>query len=366
MRDGVEHSDRVGMQTAAGAVTLYLAVGNLRGLTLCDGARRIAPLATAPWVDDGAEGLPEDLAPVERHLAGDFFCAPFGASDVEPAPPHGWPANSAWTVTWSDAARIEAVLARPVMGAEIRKRLTQSPEAPLLMQEHWISGGEGALTVAHHPMVRLSGAGRFATSPKQRALTPEAPLEPGRNRLATGMATAEWTSVPGADGGAVDLRDLPIGTAHEDFVTLVEASDSPLGWSAITRVEEDDIIFFLKDPAVLPVTMLWHSNGGRDYAPWNGRHRGVLGVEDGCAAGVAGHRAALGETAVSALGVPTALPLGPGKTHRIAHVIGAIARPTAWTTVTDIRIADGALIISGDAGPPRRLPFPTGFFARKA
>ena len=47
----------------------------------------------------------------------------------------------------------------------------------------------------------------------------------------------------------------------------------------------------LKNPAQLPVTMLWFSNGGRSYAPWNGRHRDVLGVEDGCTWSLYGHAA---------------------------------------------------------------------------
>jgi hypothetical protein len=25
---------------------------------------------------------------------------------------------------------------------------------------------------------------------------------------------------------------------------------------------------------------MWHSNGGRHYSPWNGRHRRVIGLED--------------------------------------------------------------------------------------
>jgi len=28
-------------------------------------------------------------------------------------------------------------------------------------------------------------------------------------------------------------------------------------------------------------TLLWHSNGGRDCAPWSGRHRHCPGVEEG-------------------------------------------------------------------------------------
>ena len=44
-------------------------------------------------------------------------------------------------------------------------------------------------------------------------------------------------------------------------------------WSAVARPGGGDMALMLKNPAKLPVTMLWYSNGGRSYAPWNGRHR---------------------------------------------------------------------------------------------
>jgi hypothetical protein len=337
-------------------------LGNIRELRLSHGGRSIAPLHTAEWV--GAPGdLPADLIPVERELAGDFFCAPFGASDVEAAPAHGWPANSRWDLAETQAASLRLVLQRDVQGARIEKRLWLVPDAPILYQEHLVSGGTGGLSVAHHPMVRIAGRARFSCSRKRVVLAAELPLEAGRNRLAAGAAAASLSSVPAAGGGVVDITDLPIADRHEDFVTLVEAEGAALGWSALVRAAEDDVVFVLKDARVLPVTMLWHSNGGRDRAPWKGRHRGVLGIEDGCAAGAAGHTAALAPNPVAAQGVPTALPLAPGRTHRIAHAMGAIARPSGWTRVADIRIEGARCVLTGDDGTTVALMFDAGFFA---
>ena len=62
---------------------------------------------------------------------------------------------------------------------------------------------------------------------------------------------------------------------------LVEAPGSELGWAAAMRDDAADILLSLKNPADFPVTMLWLSNGGRDYPPWNGRNVGVLGIEEG-------------------------------------------------------------------------------------
>lgn len=351
-------------ETACGALALDPAIGNIRQLEFVDGARRIVPLHSAPWLDEAGVQADDSLLPVERSLAGDFFCAPFSTSDVEPSPAHGWSANSPWRAVQAPAGSVGAVLERAVMGARIAKSLSLAEDAPLLYQQHEISGGEGGLPVAHHPMIRLAGAGRLFTSPKRVALTPDVPLEPGRAKLAYPAESADLAAFPGADG-PIDLTRLPIADAHEDFVTLIEAESATLGWTAVLREAEGDIVFFLKDPALLPVTMLWHSNAGRDYAPWNGRHTGVLGIEDGCAPGAGGHAAALRPNAVSAHGVPTTLDLAPGRTHRIAHVIGAIARPEGWGAVTDIRIEDDRLILTGDAGSPRVLPFRAGFMSKE-
>lgn len=335
-------------------------VGNIRALRLSHAGRTFEPLHTAPWLEEGAD-LPADMFPVERYLAGDFFCAPFGASDVQPAPAHGWPANSQWQLTGLAGNSLHLTLVQPVLEARIAKTLSLVADAPILFQEHRIEGGSGQLTVAHHPMIRLAGRARLSCSPKRAVVTDAAPLDPGRNRLAPGTVSAALTAVPAADGGVVDLTRLPIADRHEDFVTLVEAPGATLGWTAVVREVEEDVIFVLKDARILPVTMLWHSNGGRDRAPWNGRHRGVLGIEDGCAAGSGGHAAALAANPVSALGVPTTLALAPGRVHRIAQAVGAISRPRGWSMVQDIRIDAGACILTGDDGTRVALPFAAGF-----
>ena len=59
------------------AVTLDIAAGHLRSLTIERDNRIIEPQHTAPWVDDPAvQGDPE-IPNVLKHLSGDFFCAPF-------------------------------------------------------------------------------------------------------------------------------------------------------------------------------------------------------------------------------------------------------------------------------------------------
>lgn len=358
----MQSSGHIEISTIAGTASVDPTIGQIAGLRLAWDGRVLEPLHFAPWRNDGVTEADASITPVERRLGGDFFCAPFGLSDVEPAPAHGWSANSAWTPLDVDNDTVRLALDRKVMGARIEKTVMLAPDSPVLLQEHIISGGEGQLTFAHHPMVHFQRSARLAVSPKARVMTEGTPLDPGRNRIAAGVDVRELASVPTADGGAIDPCELPIGDQHEDFVIMVEAAGNPLGWSAVLREAEDDIVFVLKDPGVMPVTMFWHSNGGRDGPPWNGSHRNVVGIEDGCAAGAGGHGAALRANPLSSGGTPTALTLAAGTRHVVRHAIGAVPRPAGWRDLAHIALEDGALVFVERGGETLTLPFRSDFF----
>ena len=129
-------------------------------------------------------------------------------------------------------------------------------------------------------MVHIVGGACLRFSAKCCSITPDAPLEPGRHVLDCPARYEDFSVFPGVNG-PVDLTHFPIGTRHEEFVTMVEADLIRRGWTTVPRHAEQDIIVILKDAALLPVTILWMSNCGRDYAPWNGKHINVLGIEDG-------------------------------------------------------------------------------------
>ncbi|MBN9270471.1 MAG: hypothetical protein J0J15_09535, partial [Mesorhizobium sp.] len=300
------------------SVSLDLAVGHIAAMAVKAGGRNLHPLHRAPWIDEPRETLPVDLPDGVLRLSGDFLCAPFSVADVEAAPLHGWPANSPWDLMESAAieggrqARFR--LRRPVMGALVEKILTLRDGHPFLYQEHAFVGGHGAISVAHHAMTVMRDGGRLAFSPKRVAATGPDPLEPdparGRFLLAYPARTHDLGAFPAAAGGTVDLADYSMDRRHEDFVTLVEADHDGPAWTAVARRAEKDLVLVLKNPAELPVTMLWISNGGRDHAPWNGRHRGVLGIEDGRTA--IGHAASIGDNWLKREGVATAFALAPG------------------------------------------------------
>lgn len=309
------------------SVTLDLTVGHIADFAVEADGRVLRPLHRAPWIDE--PDLPGDIKPGLARLSGDFLCAPFSACDVEEGPGHGWPANSPWSVVSSEATadgwRAELRLDRPVMGAAIEKTLTLRDGHPFLYQEHRFIGGHGDLSMAHHVMGAMANGGRVAFSPKRFAMTPPTSLEPdperGRYMLAY-PARAPLEQFPTQDGGETDLRIYRSKDLREDFVILVESDHSGPGWTALAREAEEDMLLVLKNPKAMPITMLWLSNGGRYYAPWNGRHLGVLGIEDGLTA--VGHRESISANKLTEEGVPTSFRLMPGRQARFRHVIGAL------------------------------------------
>ena len=86
------------IEAAGIRLTMDLEVGHIRRLEIERDGRIIKPLHSAPWIDEADIAGDEDIAAGLRFLSGDFFCAPFTASDIEEAPGHGWPANSRWNV----------------------------------------------------------------------------------------------------------------------------------------------------------------------------------------------------------------------------------------------------------------------------
>ncbi|MGP2490599.1 hypothetical protein ACTDI4_03065 [Mesorhizobium sp. PUT5] len=360
--------DRITITAKGISVSVDLAVGHLADLVVEAGERGLRPLHRAPWLDEPPGELPQGLPEGVARLSGDFLCAPFSASDVEAAPLHGWPANSPWDVVESaavaDGWRAVFRLRRKVMGAAVEKTLRLRHGHPFLYQEHAFVGGSGAISVAHHPMTVMREGGRLSFSPKRLAATPEISLEPdpkrGRFALAYPARSADLAAFPTAGGGTTDLRDYAMEPSREDFVTLIEADHAGPGWTAVARRAERDLVLVLKNPAELPVTMLWTSNGGRDYAPWNGRHRGVLGIEDGRTA--IGHAASLGDNWLKREGVATAFALAPDGRVAFRHVIGALPQADGPPPASVAMLPDRLRLETLD-GAVREVPF-DGTFLR--
>lgn len=318
------------------------------------GEQVLRPLHRAPWVASG-ETLPDTLAPIEGKLAGDFFCAPFAEASAEVGI-HGWSANGDWVgnapEVSEDGVTATYHLKQPIMGASLMKRITLRAGHPVVYQTHEFTSGAGRLPVAHHAMIHVPGGAQLSFSKKQFGATPARALETdpqrGRSILKYPQRFDDFSTLTRNDGSLVNNGSFyPLADSHEDLIVLTEAEGARIGWSAAVAAKDGFLFFAVKDASVLPQTVLWMSNGGRDYAPWSGRHRAVLGIEEGAT----GILRAAGDDAQTS----PAITLGARAT--IAYAFGAIAVPAGWTGIADITVSAESITLTDTGGDTRRLPF---------
>jgi len=338
--------------------------GQLDNVCFEIGRGTIRPLHTAPWPPDGHA---DDVPPMLRVLRGDFFCAPFGASDVLPDEdrPHGTPANDIWDPIRVDDAALELELRRPVAGARLRKRVHVRPGEAAVYQEHVFTGGAGALPIGHHAMLRAAEPLRLGFSRWMWGGTPPEPLEPdpqrGTSRLAYPQTFADLAQVRLAAGDTIDLRTFPALERHEDLLMLVRAAQPALAWTAATAPRAGWVWFALRQPRDLRSTVLWMSHGGRRYPPFSGRHTHVIGLEEVTAFFHLGHRASIGPNALTALGYPTAATLRPEAPLCVRYVFGLAATPPGFDAVTALEASAGGVTLADAAGRTAFAPVDTDF-----
>ncbi|WP_226782442.1 hypothetical protein [Oceaniglobus trochenteri] len=341
------------------SATLDLEIGQLHSLVVHRDGRDINPWARVPWADlpDDPARFAPDMPPHLRRMSGDFFCAPFVLDDVEEAPAHGWTAGGRWTLLSDEeiagGRRATFELTRKVAGATVRKVWTLLDDHPFLYQCHRFTGGQGGMPVAHHAMLDLRQGGLLAFSPKRWAETPdtapEAGSDGGRSVLEYPARSTDLTAFP-STLGPVDLTRYPYADTHDDFAMLVDAPEGRYGWATALRPNERDVAMLVKPVTVLPQTMLWMSNGGRPYAPWNGEHLGVLGIEEACSFGAAGRRASSGENALTREGIATAIDLGAAPVVEIRTAMGAL--PSAADAALRMDVGATSIVLSDGTEVP--------------
>jgi hypothetical protein len=177
----------------------------------------------------------------------------------------------------------------------------------------------------------------------------ESPENRGYSCLKTGALFDDLAAVPLAAGGTTDVSVYPARRGFDDLVMLTADATLPFAWTAVTFPAQRYVYFALRDPRVLRHTILWISNGGRHYAPWNGRHTGVLGIEDTTSYFHYGLAESAKPNPLSRAGHPTTLALSPKKPTVVDYVIGVAAIPEKFDRVRDLVPAgDGLDLIAAN------------------
>jgi hypothetical protein len=146
-----------------------------------------------------------------------------------------------------------------------------APGHPFVYQRHVFVGGEGRVTFANHANISVKGGAHIRTSPKHPLGDAEDPAGRATQRAGAphSVCPAQATDPARVSGAGRSGRshDLPLERrGREDFVVGIEAKGHAVfGWTAVSRIGAGDLYLSLRDPRRVPMTMLWHSNGGRDY-----------------------------------------------------------------------------------------------------
>lgn len=241
-----------------------------------------SPLHTAPWVNSPTEKVDGRLG----NLQGDFFCCPFGGNG-EPVdglqhPLHGFCAHEEW-VQLDRAGAFKFAKGDLI----ILKEVVPGQDHPAIYQKHTLSG-KGKVCYGQHVMLQTGGQGvTWWTSPFHHGqVFPdvfEGAETQGRQSLQPGGRFKRLDWVPGQGGKCHDISRRPHTRGTEDLCQIFQLPGSQFAWHAALYPGSPSRLWVsIKSVKTLPSTVIWMSEGGRDYAPWSGRHTGVLALEDTC------------------------------------------------------------------------------------
>jgi hypothetical protein len=348
--------------------------GHLAPVRFRLGKRWVQPFDIAPWAQEKlAPGTPQVL----RVMRGDFFCLPFGGNETpyqgEKHAPHGETANARWTLESSTPHQLHVSIKTTVRKGRVDKIIKLIPGHTALYSQHVISGMKGPMSFGHHAILRVpeKATGGVSVSPFSFGqVYPgrlEDPAQGGYSILKPGARFSTLQRVEQFDGKFADLSRYPARDGYEDIVLLASDPKLTLAWTALTVPEENYVWFALKDPRVLRSSLFWMSNGGRHYAPWNGRHRRAIGLEEIVSHFHDGLAESAAPNALSRAGIPTSVQLDPATPTVVNYIMAMAEIPRGFDLVKTIRPgADGkSVTLTSRSGLAVSTALDVAFLARR-
>ncbi len=320
------------------------------------GDRIVSPYYTLPWWNE--EGA-ADLDNLSQLLRGDFFCMPFGA-DVQDDGSilyHGKPAHGFWMLK-EKISDSTVVLELDTDKGSIEKHIRLDGENSLIYQHHIISGITDRTPMGYHPMLKLpreEGSGMVKLSGFAKGFTTRELIEDsvngGYSRIKPGLEIEDVTAVPCVDGSTLDLTRYPHATGFEEIVMFISNPEDDFAYSCVAIPSEGYLYFQLKNPAKLRSTIMWMSNGGRHYAPWNGRVKGLLGLEEITAFFHYGKEDSVKENFLTKLGYPTCVELKSEESLSVPLISGVTEIGIDYSGVSGIeKHGNDSIVIIGNQG----------------
>jgi len=360
------------MKTRCVELALTVTGGHLAPVTFYpQEAHPIQPYAIAPWWD---EPLDPATPPLLATLRGDFFCSAFGSKNAalsagKTLPPHGETANSMWHAMGHGSSTsgcwLQLGMALSGQGGHCHAVTALVSDQPVIYQRHDLSRLTGPINPGHHATLAfpaMAGAGRLSFSRLKSGFTYPEPLERaetgGQSSLQPDVEISDLHQVPCIDGSMADLTRFPARPGFEDLAILCADPTVELAWSAVTFPEQGYVWFSLRDPRRLSCTLLWFSNGGRNYPPWNGRHCNVMGIEDMTGYFDIGLAASCRRNRLTERGVRTCLERDEDGRISIPYIQGVARIPRGFDRVATIEApwAGDRILLRADCGLEVSLP----------
>jgi len=337
----------------------------------------VQPFSIAPWAEEKAD---PKLPALLQSLRGDFFCAPFGGNEnpyrSERHAPHGEPAYALWKFESIKKNQTETELhlslETKVRRGRVNKMLRLRRGETVVYCRHVVSQMSGKMNLGHHATLKFpdaAGSGLVDTSPiSYGQVLPvdfEQPANGGYTSLKKGAVFSSLDHVPALDKTVADISRYPARRGFEDLVMVTHEAAPDFAWTAVTFPEQRYVWFALKDPRVLRSTVLWISNGGRHYPPWNGRHVSVMGLEDVTAYFHLGLAESARPNAISKRGIATCLTLKAAVPLTVNYIMGVAAIPRKWGRVKTIIPDAKGVTLHGTQGRAVHVPLDFSFLYSK-
>lgn len=320
--------------------------------------RSIEPFSVAPWSEEDLSNEP----PLIRALRGDFFCMPFGHGPDpylgETHPIHGEAANGEWQFDSLHGSTLDLVFECKIRPCKVYKTVRCGDG--VIYQKNTVLGLSGPMSYGTHAMVQFRSPGLIGTNKVDKCqVFPgkfENPGAGGYSSLREGEEFDDLSRAPLATGGTTDLTSYPARAGFEDLVQYSVSNTDPLGWATVTFPQEGYVYFQIKNLSVLASTVLWFSHGGRHYAPWNGRHRNVLGIEEVTSYFHLGLRGSVMPNPLASRGVATFRDFHPGEPLDVRTIQGVCAIPDGFDKVVHVVATGAGLVLVSESGARVEVP----------
>jgi len=230
----------------------------------------------------------------------------------------------------------------------------------------------GPMPLGHHVMVKIPdypNSAFYSCSPFSYAQVAvrevELPENKGYSRLKTAEIVNDLKRVPNIFGGYDNMTVYPSAKGYEDVISVASTPENKIAWNVMVFPKEKYLFFTLRDPNILRSTMLWISNGGRYYAPWNGRHTNVLGIEDYTGFYHYGLADAVGENVHNQKGIRTVVELSETSPLAVNYIFGIAEIPENFGRVVNINFDADKMAFYDEASNSVSIDIDLGFLSLK-